>query len=149
MQGRPQKKSKAQVWVLSTHEEELYALLLKLIPERGAYWQPVTGGIEEGESPKQGALREAWEETGFDPFEAMQVLGHRFEYESRWGKVEEEAFYFFAVPGLPEPKLDVREHTDFRWTKLTEVESFIRHESQLEVIRKIRERLKKNDSLQS
>lgn len=142
MQGKPQKKSKAQVWVLSLKDEEIHALLLKLIPERGAYWQPVTGGIEDGESPKQGALREAWEETGFDPFEAIQTLDHRFEYESRWGRVEEEAFYFFAVPGCPSPKLDAREHTDHRWVKLSEVEPLIRHESQIEVVRKIKERLK-------
>jgi len=143
MQGKPQKKSKAQVWVLSLKDEEFHALLLKLIPERGAYWQPVTGGIEDGESPKQGALREAWEETGFDPFEAIQALDHRFEYESRWGRVEEEAFYFFAVPGCPAPKLDAREHTDYRWVKLSEVDPLIRHESQLEVVRKIKERLMK------
>ncbi len=39
-------------------------LLLRRRPERGGFWQIVTGGIEPGESPRDAASRELFEETG-------------------------------------------------------------------------------------
>jgi lipoyl(octanoyl) transferase len=39
-------------------------LLLHRKPERGNVWQPVTGSIEDGESPEACARRELFEETG-------------------------------------------------------------------------------------
>lgn len=43
-------------------------ILLLLVPERpgwhGAFWQPITGGIEAGESARRAAVREVTEETG-------------------------------------------------------------------------------------
>jgi lipoyl(octanoyl) transferase len=41
-------------------------LLLRRSPERGGFWQQVTGRIEPGESPEQAARRELREETGAD-----------------------------------------------------------------------------------
>ena len=39
-------------------------LLLHRRPERGNFWQPITGSIEEGELPLDTARRELIEETG-------------------------------------------------------------------------------------
>ena len=39
-------------------------LLLHRRPERGNFWQPITGSIEEGELPLETARRELIEETG-------------------------------------------------------------------------------------
>src|ERR1044071_2560203 len=39
-------------------------LLLHRRPERGNFWQPITGAIEDGESPAEAARREVLEETG-------------------------------------------------------------------------------------
>ena len=40
---------KVQVWLYGRHkpEEDLQILLFKTCPERGEFWQPVTGGVEE------------------------------------------------------------------------------------------------------
>ena len=132
------RKEKAQVWLVSRAGGLWKVLLLKLIPERGAYWQPVTGGVEMGESPKQGALREAWEETGLDPFRAIRPLGFEFEYESRWGKVHEEAFFFEALPECPVPTIDPVEHTDHQWVELADVERHLLHQSHLLAVEKLK-----------
>src|SRR5512132_2863360 len=39
-------------------------LLLHRRPERGNFWQPITGTIEAGEQPMAAAVREVFEETG-------------------------------------------------------------------------------------
>jgi lipoyl(octanoyl) transferase len=46
------------------HDGNGRVLLLHRKPERGNVWQPVTGSIEEGESPDACARRELLEETG-------------------------------------------------------------------------------------
>jgi lipoyl(octanoyl) transferase len=50
-------------------------LLLRRAPERGGFWQPVTGRIEPGESPLEAARRELREETGADV--AVTPIGYR------------------------------------------------------------------------
>ena len=46
---------------------DLEYLMLRRTPERGGYWQGVTGGVEDGETPCETARREIKEETGLVP----------------------------------------------------------------------------------
>ena len=51
-----------EAWIY--HPEEREILLLKVENEKVSFWQPITGGIERGESPEEACLREIKEETG-------------------------------------------------------------------------------------
>ena len=51
-----------EAWIY--HPEEREILLLKVENENVSFWQPITGGIEGGESPEEACLREIKEETG-------------------------------------------------------------------------------------
>mgnify|MGYP000869113319 FL=1 len=51
-----------EAWIY--HPEEREILLLKVEAEKVSFWQPITGGIESGESPEEACLREIKEETG-------------------------------------------------------------------------------------
>lgn len=46
------------------HSEDREILLLKVEDKKVSFWQPLTGGIESGESPEEACLREIKEETG-------------------------------------------------------------------------------------
>ena len=50
-----------EAWIY--HPEEREILLLKVEDEPVSFWQPITGGIESGESPEETCLREIKEET--------------------------------------------------------------------------------------
>ena len=51
-----------EAWIY--HPEDGEILLLKVEAEKVSFWQPITGGIESGESPEEACLREIREETG-------------------------------------------------------------------------------------
>ena len=51
-----------EAWIY--HPEDKEILLLKVENEKVSFWQPITGGIESGESPEEACLREIKEETG-------------------------------------------------------------------------------------
>jgi len=51
-----------EAWIY--HPEDGEILLLKVEAEKVSFWQPITGGIESGESPEEACLREIKEETG-------------------------------------------------------------------------------------
>ena len=51
-----------EAWIY--HPEDGEILLLKVEDEKVSFWQPITGGIESGESPEEACIREIKEETG-------------------------------------------------------------------------------------
>ena len=60
-------------------------LLLHRVTEQGAFWQGVTGALEQGESLLQGAAREVLEETGFTPARICSVdFTYRFPVIDEW-----------------------------------------------------------------
>jgi dATP pyrophosphohydrolase len=61
--------TQVEVHVFRRRRNRVEELLLRRSPERSlaAVWQPVTGGIERGESAMRAAAREVQEETGLNP----------------------------------------------------------------------------------
>ena len=59
-------------------------LLLKRTKERGGFWQPVTGGIEDGEAIEEAAKREVFEETHIKIKELITDV-YKFELKNKDG----------------------------------------------------------------
>ncbi|HEY8280075.1 MAG TPA: NUDIX domain-containing protein [Bdellovibrionota bacterium] len=117
------------VWRAKADSINKKVLILRLIPRRGAFWQPVTGKVEEGESYLEGALREATEETGLRFERQPQYLGLEHEFAGREGKtVRERCFYLplFGGKAPPEPVLDGREHDAYEWVTPAEAVSRVK-----------------------
>jgi len=96
-------------------------LLLRRSPERGGFWQPVTGRIEPGESPLAAAGRELMEETGYAvPVRPLEYQ-HGFALSPGVNRVREgtlvvaEEHAFAALLGAAdEPRLS-HEHRAHAW----------------------------------
>jgi len=82
-------------------------LVVHRSPENDAYWHLVAGGVEEGETFAEAAVRELREETGLE--EAVEPLDSSFVYDV----VHVECFIAEA-PEAWEPALDW-EHDGYRW----------------------------------
>jgi lipoyl(octanoyl) transferase len=92
--------------------EDGRVLLMKRKPERGGFWQILTGRIEIGESPLQTAAREIHEETGFAPrLDEVRELNYVHSFALGEIFAQETAF---AVTVAGEPALS-DEHEAHRW----------------------------------
>jgi 8-oxo-dGTP pyrophosphatase MutT (NUDIX family) len=121
---------KVQVWIHGkTPEGERKVLVLKTIPSRGGFWQPVTGGVEPLDaSLEAAALREATEETGLSFSASARPVGYEFTFQGRFGKVLETVFELEA-PGTPALVLDGKEHEAFEWVEPSAALSRLRFEA--------------------
>lgn len=57
-------KYSIEAWIYNPIAKEI--LLLKVKTEQLSFWQPITGGIENGESSEIACIREIFEETGLE-----------------------------------------------------------------------------------
>jgi 8-oxo-dGTP pyrophosphatase MutT (NUDIX family) len=114
-------------WRKPESSERLY-LLLQTTNAREAFWQPVTGGVDEGENLTDAALREAMEETGLYFSRAPQNLGFSYEAQDRRGNPTRESCFHLSIVAeeCPTPKLDGIEHQAFGWFPLAEAMGKVR-----------------------
>lgn len=94
-------------------------LLLKVIPRRGANWQPVTGSVDPGEKWEDAAKRELMEETGLAL--DVQSLELEFDFEDRNQRAVKERVFFAQLEQEMDVPIDPIEHTDFVWRPFDEI----------------------------
>ena len=82
-------------------------LVVHRSPENDAYWHQISGGVEDGETFAEAAVRELREETGLEA--GVEPLDRPFRYE----QIRVETFIVDVAPEW-EPTLDW-EHDDYRW----------------------------------
>lgn len=132
---------KVQVWIHARGPArgQLQVLLLKTRPDRGSFWQPVTGSVEPGESIEAAALREAREETGLELAQAPRPLGYEFSFVDRWGREATETAFAIEIPLVnaapPEVKLDPHEHMEAAWLDADEARGRLAFPSNEEALR--------------
>jgi len=110
-------------------------LLLKRLPERNGFWQPVTGGVEEGETRNEALRREIKEETGIKNIvEVLEDL-HIFEFSDP--NPNQEYVYGVEVSPSEEITLDQKEHSEYKWCSFQEALKLLHWKENKEALRKL------------
>jgi 8-oxo-dGTP pyrophosphatase MutT (NUDIX family) len=133
-------RRKVQVWVVS---KDLHVLILKTNAGRGAFWQPVTGSLEHGETYEAGAAREAFEETGLREVTPPEFLNYEFQFENEFGTHFEKVFFIRTAQDASDCKvrLDPNEHSHFLWAPFDKVLTLLHFESNREAFKLLTGRL--------
>lgn len=111
------KKRKVQTILCVSSVDGYQFLILQMNTRRNHYWQNVTGSVENNESYKDAAIREAQEETGLELENIEKVITVPIEFEftdQRNNQVHEKVF-FIQCKNQWNITLDPNEHEDFRW----------------------------------
>ena len=97
-------------------------LLLHRRRERGDYWQPITGAIEDGEAPADTARREIVEETGHSGDPVLLGITQSFMIESQFLAsrypapiIASEVGFAAAFDSQLPIRLDAAEHDEYGW----------------------------------
>jgi 8-oxo-dGTP pyrophosphatase MutT (NUDIX family) len=104
-------------------------LLLKLIPQRGGFWQSVTGRVDPGEDFLDAAAREAREETGLSFDRHPQFMGLEYDFVGKENTPMRERCFWLPIVGgeaPPTPTIDPSEHTEFRWLDPAEAVALVK-----------------------
>ena len=117
-------------------------LLLKRLPERNGFWQPITGGVEEGETQKEALCREIREETGIKSMVTMLENLYYFEFSDP--NPNQEYVYGIEISPSEEIMLDPKEHSEFRWCNFQEALQLLNWKENKEALRKLHMTLKRH-----
>jgi dATP pyrophosphohydrolase len=110
-------------------------LLLKRLPERNGFWQPVTGGMEEGETRQEALCREVMEETGVKNMVAVIEGLYYFEFSDP--NLNQEYVYGVEVSPSEDIVLDGKEHSEYRWCSFQEALQLLHWKENKEALRKL------------
>jgi len=104
-------------------------LALRRVPERGGFWQIVTGRVEAGEDVRAAAAREVREETGL----SLEVRPLDYVHAFAWGeaappKVARETAFAARAPPDAAIRLAPSEHDAFEWVTLEAFEARVPYE---------------------
>jgi lipoyl(octanoyl) transferase len=98
-------------------------LMMRRIPDRGGFWQSVSGRVNKGEAAEDGARREVLEETSLEPRTVVLL-----ETVNVFFKPGEEVIYLEPCFGVEvvggDPTLS-GEHDAYRWLEIADAQQVI------------------------
>ena len=133
--------------VFRQNNNQLEFLLLKRVPEKGGFWQSITGEVED-ENLKDAVLREAKEEAGIEKDAVLRLIENvnSFDYENdKKGCIVREYVFGLEVSSQQEISLDkniYKEHDKFKWASLEEALKLLKWDTSKESVRKLVDKLK-------
>ncbi|MEY3863042.1 MAG: hypothetical protein RIR60_1408 [Pseudomonadota bacterium] len=131
------------------HTEDLQVLIMERADKVG-FWQSVTGSLEAGETPKQAAIREVFEETGLhaERYELQdwqvtntyEIYPHwRYRYAPNVTTNVEHQFALVLPSTLP-VQLAPDEHLQYAWVDWREAAQRVFSWTNVDAIKRLGER---------
>lgn len=148
MARAPRKKTDTQIEIVvfkkmpGDKKLDLRFLLLRRIPSRGGFWQPITGGLEEGEQHLETLRREVLEEIGVNEIINVYDPGYGFDYENN-GKILHEYVYGAEIPHTAKIVLSP-EHDEYRWMTQKDALQMLQFETNKIGLTKVTEQIKQD-----
>jgi dATP pyrophosphohydrolase len=142
---------KAQVLtiIFRKNETDYEYLLLRRIPEKGGFWQPPSGGVEDSDKSKLDcAYREVFEEAGIPKSKVIRVIDnvHSFFVSKHYitGKPAapiEESVVAFEVK--KDAAVDITknvypEHDEYRWVNYDEALNLLKWQNNKDAFIKLK-----------
>jgi dATP pyrophosphohydrolase len=110
-------------------------LLLKRFSDKNGFWQPVTGGLEEGETRTEALHREIREETGLKNFIRVIEDLHCFEFSGP--NLIREYVYGVEVSATENVVLGGKEHSEYKWCNIQEALKLLHWKENKEALEKL------------
>ena len=124
-------------------KEKIQYLVMKTTPEREGFWQPITGGLEEGETRFESLKREVLEETGVKDFVRIIEDVHYYEYSGphfvKGFDFIKEYVFGVEISSVEKIVLDGEEHSEFRWCSFQEALNLLKWKENKEALTKLNE----------
>lgn len=116
----------AVVLILRPRAESHELLLARRAADKymGGTWQPISGGLEPGETAWQAALREMQEETGLVPREFYRLSTLTRFYRPDNDSLNTAPMFCALVAGDAEVRLNP-EHSDFAWVAVEQAQTHL------------------------
>jgi dihydroneopterin triphosphate diphosphatase len=129
-------------------------LLLKRIPKKGGFWQPVTGGMEkEDKSLTDAAFRELKEEANIQRKDILTIFPEVHYFEMNKHYLTKESIhlmkeYVFGFEVSPDLVISINkniypEHEEIKWVSFKEALKLLKWKDNKEAFKKLNDILKK------
>lgn len=116
-------------------------LILKRNPQKGGFWQPITGNVEENETFEEATDRELREETGITEVKRIFDTGYSFEFFDD-NRQQLEKVFGAEVDSTTEVILSA-EHSEFKWADENEaLNRYLKYPGNKGGLRKLAEKLR-------
>ena len=121
-------------------EDSIKYFLAKRTEQKGGFWQPISGGLVNGETLRESAIREVREETGLKVLNLTRCdYIYQFQDEKGFWLTE----YLFIGEVLSKDVHLSEEHEQYRWVSLDLGLELLKYENNKEALKKAHESIHK------
>jgi dihydroneopterin triphosphate diphosphatase len=116
------------------------------------FWQGISGGAEDDETPMEAAIRESWEEgripsnKHFTQLDSTCTMPASIYRGTGWGpEIYVVREYSFGVDTGDHDIVVSEEHTDYRWLSLEDAQAIVKFPSNSHALGELSQRIQRDD----